>query len=220
MRGMIAGCVCAGGAGIWALTGAGPDAEAIVHKPPEAVYAAVSSAFANAEKSEVIPGRDGNSVAFQVMVEKEPGSRIESILLIGGEQAGSVEFTFSPTIDDKGVPATKMTGEVDVNTSVLQKHLGDGPNEDIGRIPEFAFDMAMKNAMMEMADKIENGVPLDSPSTSFAAMRASSRMQDSTSHSEREWGQSQSMREATRPTQEAKPSMDPNAAARKYLDGR
>ena len=220
MRGMIAGCVCAGGAGFWALTGAGPDAEAIVHKPPEAVYSAVASAFANSEQSDVLPGKDGNSVAFQVMVEKEPGSRIESILLIGGEQAGSIEFTVSPTTDVKGAPATKLTGEVDVDTKVLQKHLGDGPNEDIGRIPEFAFDMAMKQAMVEMADKIENGVPLDSPSTSFAAMRANSRMQDSTSRHERDWAQQSQMREAVRPTQAAKPSMDPNAAARKYLDGR
>lgn len=220
MKAMIAGCVCAGGAGVWALTGAGPDAEALVHKPPEAVYAAVASAFANAEQSDVIPAKDGNSIAFQVMVEREPGSRIESILLVGGEQAGSVEFTFSPTTDEEGRPATKMTGEVDVSTSVLQKHFADGPNEDIGRIPEFAFDMAMKQAMAEMAEKIENGVPLDGPSQSFAEMRFANRMQDSTSHSQREWAQSQQMREATRPTQEARPSMDPNEAARKYLDGR
>ena len=49
MRAMIVSCVCAAGAGVWAVTGTGPDAEAIVRKPPEAVYSAVAAAFENIE---------------------------------------------------------------------------------------------------------------------------------------------------------------------------
>ena len=187
MRAMIVSCVCAAGAAVWAVTGTGPDAEAIVRKPPEAVYSAVAAAFENIEQSAMLPADDnGNDVAFQVTAERESGKRIELTALLGGEQAGTLEFTFSPA--EEGA-ATKMTGEIDVEQAVLRKHFGDGPNGDIGKIPAFAFDLAMKQALAEMADKIENGIPLQGPGLSVAETRSSQRMQDSPSQRDRQLAQ-------------------------------
>lgn len=214
MRALIAGCMCAGGAGFWALGGGGADAEAMVNKPPKAVYAAVADAFAYAETSQDIPGADGSNVTFQVLVEREPGERIETTLLVGGEEAGRVEFTFAA---EEGGAATKMTGDIDVDEAVLQKHFHDGPNEDVANIPDFAFDLAMKAALRDMADKIENGVPLDSAGDSLADLRMQQRqgaptdMNEQMAQASRRYAEQEKMRQATRPM------MDPNAAAREYV---
>lgn len=215
MRGLIAGCACAGGAGLWALGGgAGADAEVTVHKPPQAVYAAVSDAFDQMEISEVIPADDGSTVAFQVTVEREPGESLSSAVLVDGEEAARVEFTVSA---EDGGAATRLTGDLEVDQAVLQKHLADGPNQDVTKIPEFAFDMAMKAALKDMAEKIEAGMPLASPGQSLAALRMQHRqgtpsnVNEQMAQATRRYAEQEKMRQATQP------ALDPNAAAREYL---
>ena len=215
MRGLIAGCACAGGAGLWALGGiGGTDAEVTVHKSPQAVYAAVSDAFDQVEMSEVIPADDGGSVSLQVTVEREPGESLTSAVLVDGEEAARVEFTVSPA---DGGAATRLTGDIEVDQAVLHRHLADGPNQDVTRIPEFAFDMAMKAALRDMAEKIEAGMPIASPGQSLAELRMQHRqgtpsnVNEQMAQAGRRYAEQEKMRQATAPT------LDPNAAAREYL---
>lgn len=217
MRGLIAGCACAGGAGLWALGGVGgADAEVTVHKSPQAVYAAVSEAFDHLEISEVIPADDGSSVALQVTVERDPGESLSSVVTVDGEEAARVEFTVSPA---DGGTATRLTGDIDVEQAVLQKHLADGPNQDVTKIPEFAFDLAMKSALKDMAEKIEAGMPIASPGQSLADLRMQHRqgtpsnVNDQMAQASRRYAEQEKMRQATAPT------LDPNESARRYLKG-
>lgn len=205
--------MCAGGAGLWAMTGGGHDAEVTVNKSPQAVYAAVSDAFDHAEFSETISTEDGNSLSLQVTVEREAGESVSSSVLVDGEEAATVQFTVAAA----GSGKTTLGGDIEVDQSLLKKHLEDGPNQDVAKIPEFAFNLALKAALKDMADKIEAGMPLASPRESFANLRMQQRPGAPTNQDERIAAQSRRYAEQERMRQATQPTLDPNESARRYM---
>jgi len=84
-------------------------------------------------------------------------------------------------------------------------------------VPDRYFDDRFAEVMNEFADDIEAGRSLRPLDAETAGVR---RMRDSTDPDVRRAQARQAQREAVRPMNDARPTVDPNAAADAYLHGR
>lgn len=197
---------------------AGHDADQIVHKDPAAVYAALDSAFSDA----VSEGNSGAAAeSGQVTtIDKVPGKSLDLKVAIEGKQAVSIRFGVEPA---NGGAETRLTGDIDVDQAVLRESIrkhGNGENLPPA-IPSFAFDLAMKKIVAEVAQKIEAGEPLSGSRSTLAMATAPDPSQSSAaSEWERRYEQQRAQRQATAPTGSSAPTMDPDAAAQRYLPSR
>ncbi|HKX91852.1 MAG TPA: hypothetical protein VJM15_05430 [Sphingomicrobium sp.] len=208
MRTIVIGSMCGiaavmlGGCGL----GAGHDADQIVKKDPETVYAALDSAFSDA----VADGNHGAAAEHgQVTtIDRDPGKSLDLKVMIEGKQAVRMRFGVEPA---NGGADTRLTGDIDVDQAVLRESIREQGGDDakLPAIPSFAFDMAMKKVVAEIGKKIEAGEPLGG-SRSTLAMATSP--DPSPSASESRWEQRRRQEAATRPM------VDPDADARKYLN--
>jgi hypothetical protein len=208
MRTIITGFIC--GLAVLALGGCGlagsHDADQIVKKDPETVYAALDSAFSDA----ISEGNNGAAAEHgQVTtIDRDPGKSLDLKVMIQGRQAVRMRFGVEPA---NGGADTRLTGDIDVDQAVLRESIREQGGDDakLPAIPSFAFDMAMKKVVAEIGQKIEAGEPLNGSRSTLAM---ATTPEPSPSASESRWEQSRRQEAAT------KPMVDPDADARKYLN--
>jgi hypothetical protein len=189
------------------------DAQQVVHKDPAAVYAAFDSAFGDAvEQGNSGPAAEDGQVNT---IERIPNKSLDLKVMMDGRQAVRMKFGFEPT---NGGAETLLTGDIDVDQDLLRASMRKKHGSDVAlpNIPDFAFKMIMQKLLTEAANDIEHGEPLSGASRSLAMAR---EPQESTDPTERRFEEEWKQREATRPVSNAAPMVDPDADARKYLNG-
>lgn len=200
-----------GVAGIAAFAGFGHDAQQVVHKDPDAVYSAFSSAIGSGSASGTAAYGSGGKIDYEVKVERESGKRIDLKLMLNKAEAGEAHFTFSPQNDGT---ETLVTGDVYVDQSVLRSALADGPNGKIAEIPDFAYALGMKKMLIDSAKRIESGMPLGNPHQNLVDV-----LDQEGRRAEYEAAR-QADEQAFRVRADVtKPMVDPNESARRYLQG-
>lgn len=207
-------CSCAAlGAGGWAMVGAGPDFERTVKRSPEAVYAAFSSvAPATVETTP----RTAETPELVARIEKQENRQIHFKLEAEGNEVVSVTLDFEPV---EGGTATRITAELDMDQSQLQTLAAYGAAKDQmipGNVPEPMIDMAFAHFMAEMVDDVEAGRPLDAAGGSSRAWRSTGH---STNPSVNRSEAAMRQRQAVQPMNRPRPMVDPNQAAREYMNG-
>jgi hypothetical protein len=212
MRALLIGCALAFGSLLGGCSLGGHDAEQVVHKDPATVYAALDSAFSDlaTQGNGGLAGERGQETS----IERDPGKSLALNVKIDGKQALQMRFGFEP---EKDGTETRLTGDIKVDQAVLResarKHGGDAA---MPAVPGFALNFAMQKIVTEIGGMIERGESL-SGSQSALAMTNRPRSYSSSDEWERKYESEMRQREATRPTADAAPMMDPNAAARDYL---
>ena len=210
MRMFLLSFAALGVGGVAAFTGFGHDATQVVHKDPDAVYSAFSSAIGSGSASGTAEYGSGGSIGYEVKVKRESGKSIDLQLMLNQKQAGEARFTFSP---QNGGAETLVTGDVDVDQSVLRAALADGPNGKVAEIPDFAYALGMKKMLHDAAGKIEAGMPLGDPGKNLVDVL------DQEGH-RAEYQALQDQQDSYRRRADAtKPMIDPNESARRYLEG-
>jgi hypothetical protein len=205
------------GAGGFAMTGAfggGHDAERAIARPPAEVYAAISS-IAAAGVKESPPEKDGPRVKIEV--SKDAGTAMHFRLSSDGKTVGSLDLTVIP---DQGGKASRLAADVDVDQRAMAKVLLDADAEDYVPAPPAVVKLAVNKMLGELARDIEAGKAL--PTFDMSDVKSwNAQMVDAG----RAGGMREEMqRQAAAPTAPVPlgttaPAIDPNAEARKYLNG-
>jgi hypothetical protein len=187
----MCGCACMG---YWGLGG---PAGQVVHAAPDKVYSAFEDGFSDAEQSGVVQA-NGQSVAYQIEVEKVRNKSIDVIYEISGEKVGHLHLGFAP----EGQGDTMVTGTIVANAQKIHETLGysttgfpDSPVVDLGLAP----------MLSDAAKKIEEGMPLGKFGKRIDASNGDC------GSSCRNYADEARQRAATRPM------VDPDADARRYL---
>lgn len=135
----------------------GPDAEQIIGKDPVAVYAAFEQALAQSDVDGTVGG-DGKAVPYTVELAKTPNEQLGIKVLIDGQQAGVVTFTFAP---HDGGAHSRVTGDIDVDLTLLDKYFGTTPDNRVAGVPALAWNSGLRRMLRTAADRIEHGAPID-----------------------------------------------------------
>jgi hypothetical protein len=211
---IILGVAAIGGVGTAAyvgLGGGGPDDFVrVTARSPQAVYNAMAGLGQSGEH--VIPSPDGKH-RMKMKVVKVPNQQIKIEFTINDEALISGEVLLTP--EGSG---TRIAAELDVDVGAIAE-LAEGAGAGPMPIPAFAMqdylvDQVFAHAMDEMVDRIEQGKPL----LSLAETRARWGRDDSLSRGNGVSG-SGARGETVRPQLSTRPSLDPNAAARRQLQG-
>ena len=210
MKAIILGVVGIGGVGTAGYYGFGPsgpdDFIRTTAKAPQAVYAAFDRLGQTGET--IVPSSNGKRIVQRVT--KVPNQQVKLELLVDETAVVTAEVQLTP--DGTG---TRIAAELDVDTSAINEAAGVPGG---GGIPQFAFqdylvDQVFARAMGEVVDRIEQGKPL----LSLAATRA---RWDHGGDRPRTSGASSVRPQSVRPQLDARPTLDPNAAARRHMSGR
>ena len=208
MRLYLLSSIAFGVVGIAAFAHSGHDAEQVVRNSPDAVYSAFSSAIGSGSASGTAEYGSGK-IAYEIEVKRETGKRIDLKLLLNKAEAGQAHFTFSP---QNGGAETLVSGDVDVDQSVLRAAFADGPNGRIAEIPDFAYSLGMKKMLHDAGKRIESGMPLGDPGKNLVEVLDQQGRQEAYETARAQEEQSYRMRADV-----TKPMVDPNESARRYL---
>ena len=206
MRLFLIGSAVFGVAGVAAFSGSGTDAQQLVQRPPEAVYASFSQALGSLETGGPAQLPD-SATTMEIKVAKDYPNSIDVTVLLNQQQAGEAHFTFAGKDDGA---ATLVTGDVEMDRKVVRAAFAGQPGGEFAKAPDLALKLGMKQMLSEAAKKIEAGEPIGD--SDFNLREIIAREQRMSGAERRE-------EERQRQEQAAAPMLDPNEAARDYLKG-
>lgn len=199
------------GAAAYVGSGGGPDDfVGHVNKSPQAVYAAFSALGPEGEIS--VPGQGGWGSTVKRRIVKVTNEQVKIEVEVKGEVLVSAEVQIAPEGD-----GTRLAAEIDFNTAAMNDLMREegGPTVPRQIFEEYMLDQAFAQAMQEAVSRIEEGKPLVSLAATGARWGS-----DGSTHGSRPSGSrggSWQQRQAVRPQLEARPAIDPNAAAREHV---
>lgn len=214
MKSLVAGfgglCAC----GAWYMSDS-PDFDRVVKKTPTEVYAAFSRLAQ--EGTVVPPNQTGPGPRVSFMVQKTQGQTIHYEIRFNDRPVVEADLNFEPAGDDGR--QTRMTAELDIDTFELGSAYQTEAGVALSMVPDRFIDGQFSRFMDHMVRDVEAGRPLPPLGTSSFGVRnaSSSRLGDSDYHRA---NARMRQRDAGRPMQDARPMVDPNRAADRYLNGR
>lgn len=206
--------VAALGIGGAVIGGRGHDAERTIAKPPGHVYAAMSAmALAGDQHSSEIPGK-----RYVFRTEKSEGKAIGFSIVREGRTIAEVDFTLAPDGADK----TRLSAKADIDQAAMADLVGGSTGAKFASIPKSAFPFLLQKAVNVIGDKVESGTSLPTMrgmNSSWASHWSSNSWDGSgMGPSERTWEAQRSQRAAATPMQTAAPMVDPDKAARDFMN--
>ena len=200
----LAGC---GGSGV----------NQLVEKDRDSVYALFEIAYRSAEHKEqsIV---DGKPVEVEVKVDGKEDEWLDAVALQDGAQIGRIRLEFSEAASGKH---TVVHGSVEMDQELFQKIAGN----DEWTVPfkQHVLDAGLKAGLQSAAAQIEQGGAMASGNPFDAARLAAIRTEQKAYNPEADPRMRRAQAKmdqyaATQPTAEAKPMVDPNEAARAYLE--
>ena len=180
----------------------GADAQQLVRKNPDTTYEGVSHALDNVPEkgtSEV----DGKSVQYEVWVEREPDRQLIVHVLFGGREGGRAEIGFAPQGKD-----TVITAKAHGDRAVLSDAFAGTSKARLAYAPDWMLNLlTVRPLLQQLAQQIEAGQPAAIPGMSEAEWEA------------RLPADQQQQLQAWRQYDASRPSVDPDADARNYMQG-
>ena len=188
-----------------------PDFDRTINRPPAAVYAAFSElseegTFAAPEDEDL-----GRTVSIRTV--KAQGEAINYEILVDDRPVVTAELTFSPA--GEGGSATRMTAEFDIDAFELGSAFETEAGVALSMVPDAYFDRQFAAFMSDLADDIEAGRPLPP----LEGNRLGVRERGSAGAQPSRGAMMRDQRAAARPMTDARPMVDPEAAAEAYRRG-
>ena len=188
-----------------------PDFDRTIDRPPAAVYAAFA---ALPERTVTRAAPDGSEHVFSVRTAKVEGESIDYEVLLDGRPVITAEFDFAPA--GEGGNATRMTAEFDIDAVEIGAAFETEAGVALALVPDAYFDRQFAAVMEDFAKDIEAGRPLVAPGEAEMGVR---QRVPAPSVQARRAEMRRSQREAVRPMNDARPMVDPNAAAEAHRRG-
>jgi hypothetical protein len=185
----------------------GVDAEQLVHKPTDEVYAAVAEAVDRPVPDGTMQLEGGRPVPFEVKVERTPGERLLVRLMMDGREGAEAAVDFAAA---DGGASTLMKVQVHADHAVLRDALAGTDKAKLAYAPDWMLNLTAKPLLRKLAEQIEKGQAVGGPAQGF--------------QSEAEWESSlppdqQEQVQQWREYDATRPMVDPNAAAENYMAG-
>ena len=186
----------------------GRNAEQLVHKSPDTVYAALSNMVAESAGQEATITRDdGRKIATALTRgASDPGKNMTIQLLFDGRPGVSADVALTPQDDGK---ATLMKVRLHGDHGLLRDALAGTKQARLAYAPDWLLNITFRPVLKNIAEDIEGG-------------RDFARMSAFESEAEREAqlsaDQQQQMSE-WRQYESTQPMTDPNADAQRYMSG-
>lgn len=203
------------GVGGAALTGGGfgggHDAERVIARPPDQVYAAIAS-MAEEGVRETEAGSD--SAPLTLEVRKKYGKAVHYVLRLEDKEVASFDLLVSA---EQGGEATRVGADIELDQAALRK-LAGADGEHFPVVPDSLLNIGLSKMLGEMASDIEAGRPL--PALGPAEMAGWNMSLPSVAERKAIAEAQQDAAVAPTPivpTGSVEPMVDPNAAAHNYL---
>ncbi len=195
------------GAGYAAGAYYGSDAEQIVHKQPSEVEAAIEQVVAGRE-SGTLQLEGGKVLPSELKIEDHPpGDPMLVRMSLNGRDA--VDTRIRLMAQDNGA-ATLMAVEVHTNHAVLREALAGTLKAKLAYAPDWLLNLTARPVLQKFAEQIESGEALGDPMQGFQTQADwEASLPPDQQKQIQEWRQY----DASRPT------IDPDADARRYLSG-
>jgi hypothetical protein len=205
MKGILAGLAVIGVGGAAVFGTGGHDYSRVIHRPPNEVYAAFSAVAPEGQRTENMPG--SATERFTGRVVKDSLKSIRFQFLIGSASVTDVTLGFEPADDGK---STLVNGDIDVDQQRIADAIHDEQAVKIAMVPDKIFELGFGRMMDDAAQRVEAHQSL--PPFHIADQWQSGNQGNS------RWEREEAQRQAAAPTTSAAPMVDPNQAARDYLN--
>lgn len=210
------------GVGGWAAMGldtSAPDFDKVVARPPAEVYEAFASASPELEVTH--PG-EGDMTSVTIRVEREAGESLSYRVLFGETEAVSATIEFEAAGNGD---STRVTGELEIDQDEIRSFArrAGGDTTHIPRIPNALFDLAFRQQMDELTDRVARGEPLsgiEAPgSAAWRGINGRPQSDPESAVAMEHYGREARQEAAVQPMATTRPMVDPDAAVRAYRDG-
>ena len=187
-----------------------PDFDRTIAKSPTAVY----SAFAGVSNEGTVRAPRDNELGRDVAMRttKERGKSLRYEILLDNSPVLTVDVNFAAVGDNQ----TRVTAELDVDAAEIGSAFDADAGIALALVPDSFIDMQFAAFMEDLAKDVEAGRPLPPLRAAQAAFRRRAQMEAAQSHV----SNGRNRREAVRPMTDARPMVDPNAAAEAHRRGR
>lgn len=179
----------------------GDSAEQLVRERPEIVRAAIADQIAMRADGGTMRF-EGAKVPYQVSLDRSASDRLVMHLRLNGRQAAETEFTFTPQDEAE---ATLVQARVRSDGQVLREDLAGTSKAKLGYAPDWMLNLTLQPLLRQLGEQIEQGSTIANNGQGFEPL---SDMPSDQQQEVDRWRQY----EATRPL------VDPNEAAREYLE--
>ena len=202
-------CAC----GAWYLSDS-PDFDRVVKKTPIEVYAAFSRL---AQEGVVTPPNQGSGPRVSFKVEKSQGQSIHYEIRFDDRPVVEADLSFSPAGEDGR--QTRMTAELELDTAGLGAGFQTEGGVALSLLQERYLDAEFARYMERMVRDVEAGRPIAPLGTSSFGVRPSASSRVETDPELRRARAEARQEAASRPMSNARPMVDPNRAADRYMRG-
>jgi hypothetical protein len=185
----------------------GADAEQLVRKSPETTYASVEQMLGNLPASGTTGFEGGTPIPYQLRIDRTPDERLVATLSFGGRDGASADFRFAPAGDGQ---ATLVIAKIHGDHAVLRQVLSGTSKAKLAYAPDWMLNLTARPLLRQLAAQIEKG---EGGNSTLPGFQSQADWEASLPPDEQQQLQAWHQYEAT------KPVVDPNAAARKYLNG-
>lgn len=213
MKGFIIGVagLGAGGAAWYGIDT--PDFDRTINRSPTAVY----TAFARLSNEGTVRAPADNELGREIAIRtsKERGKSLRYEIMVDNRAVLTADLNFEPAGD--GTNATRVTAELDIDALEIGSALETDAGLALSMVPDSYFDAQFARFMDDLADRVESGRPL--PPLRGDALGMGVHRRASADVDERRRDASREQRAAVRPMTEARPMVDPNAAAEAHRRG-
>ena len=195
--------------GVVCLVGSiyGADARQIVRKPPGVVRAAIGEAFAGPREASVTL-EGGRPLAYALHSEHVADDALRVTLTMNGRQGAETLLSFAPADDGA---ATLITAKVDADGAVLREALAGTAQAKLGYAPDWVFNLTIRPLLRQLAAEIEGGAAVSDPLQGGGSAQAAWEAQLAP--------EEQRAVQTWRQYDAARPAVDPDAAAREFMQG-
>jgi len=185
----------------------GRDAEQVVHKSPEATYAAIEHALDNVRPSGTTYFDGGAPMPYEIKVDRAYDEKLLVTLLFAGKEGAEADIRFSP---QNGGKDTLIVTKIHGDHQVLRSALAGSSKARLAYAPDWMLNLAARPMLEQLATQIEQGEMAEINGTSPAD--GETQWEQSLSDDQRNQLQEWRQYDATRPT------TDPNANAAAYMN--
>lgn len=194
---------------------AGHDAQQLVKKDPPAVYAAFADTYSLGAMGGASQYSDLWHGGMQNFVEKTSDTTLDVVTKFDGKTATAVHFIFTP---QDGGKTTLVEADVTVDQAVMHNALAGSAKANLGNLPESAFVAGMQRMLAKYARRIEEGAPLNDPGQGWMTGKVDPPPEFYEGMPEEQLAEIRRVQEEERQDAVTAPMVDPDAAARNYLN--
>jgi hypothetical protein len=184
----------------------GADAEQLVHKSPDTVYAALSNMVEGSPEREAsLNGDDGRRIKTDLkLAASDPGKSMSIQLLLDGQPGASADVSLTPQEDGKAtLVAVKLHGD----HAVLRDRLAGSSQARLAYAPDWLLNLTFRPVLRALGEDIEKEQGFASISGTQSEADWEAKLSPGEQQQVAQWRQYES----------TQPTVDPDAAAQNYM---